>query len=238
MDAARSQKVIALHQPVYLPFAGFFRKMALADEFAFLDFVQLSKQSWQVRNRIKTREGPLWLTVPAYVKGKHEQLIRDVRVAEGPWRRKHRDAIRQSYARAPYFADYADFVDDVYGREWEWLVDLNLYIIDGLRRFLGVETPVVDIGGMEFTGTKTDLVVGICKKMEGTAYLSSDGEAAYIEKEKFEAAGLRHGYLRWEPTPYPQLFGDFEPNLSAIDLLFNCGPGSRDVVLGNPPNEP
>jgi hypothetical protein len=201
MDAARPQKIIALHQPVYLPFAGFFRKMALADAFAFLAFVQLSKQSWQVRNRIKTREGPRWLTVPVYVKGKRDQLIRDVRVAEGPWRRKHRDAIRQSYARAPYFADYADFVDDVYGREWEWLVDLNLYIIDGLRRFLGVETPVVDVAGMTFAGTKTDLVVDICQKLGGTAYLSSDGEAAYIEKEKFEAAGPKLPRLGADAVP-------------------------------------
>ena len=238
MDAARPQKVIALHQPVYLPFAGFFRKMARADAFAFLDFVQLSKQSWQVRNRIKTREGPRWLTVPVYVKGKHDQLIRDVRVAGGPWRRKHRDAIRQSYAKAPHFADYADFFDDVYGREWKWLVELNLHIIDGLRRFLGVETPVVNVEGMTFAGTKTDLVVDICEKLGGTAYLSSDGEAAYIEKEKFEAAGLRQSYLGWEPTPYPQLFGEFVPNLSAIDLLFNCGPASRDVIMGEPPGEP
>ncbi len=208
--------------------------MARADAFAFMDFVQLSKQSWQVRNRIKTREGPLWLTVPVYVKGKHDQLIRDVRVAEGPWRRKHRDAIRQSYAKAPHFDNYADFVDDVYGRAWEWLVDLNLFIIDGLRRFLGVGTPVIDLKEMTFAGTKTDLVVDICQKLGGTAYLSSDGEAAYIEKEKFEAAGLSQSYLGWEPTPYPQLFGEFVPNLSAIDLLFNCGPASLEVITGEP----
>lgn len=234
MDAPRPQKVIALHQPVYLPFSGFFQKMARADVFAFMDFVQLSKQSWQVRNRIKARKGPLWLTVPVYVKGKADQLIRDVRVVEGPWRRKHRDAIRQSYARAPYYRDYADFFDDVYGREWKWLVELNLHIIGGMRRFLGVETPVVDVAGMSFEGTKTDLVVDICRKLGGTAYLSSDGEAAYIEREKFEAAGLRQSYLGWEPTPYPQLFGEFAPNLSAIDLLFNCGPKSRSVLEGNP----
>jgi hypothetical protein len=208
--------------------------MVRADVFAFMDFVQLSKQSWQVRNRIKTREGPLWLTVPVYVKGKADQLIRDVRVAEGPWRRKHRDAIRQNYARAPYYRDYADFFDDVYGREWKWLVELNLHIIGGMRRFLGVETPVADIGGMSFAGAKTDLVVDICRKLGGTAYLSSDGEAAYIEKDKFEAAGLRQSYLGWESTPYPQLFGEFVPNLSAVDLLFNCGPKSRATIEGNP----
>ncbi len=234
MDAPRPQKVIALHQPVYLPFSGFFQKMARADVFAFMDFVQLSKQSWQVRNRIKTREGPLWLTVPVYVKGKADQLIRDVRVVEGPWRRKHRDAIRQSYCRATYFRDYADFFDDVYGREWKWLVELNSHIIGSMRRFLGVETPVVDVAGMSFEGTKTDLVVDICRKLGGTAYLSSDGEAAYIEREKFEAAGLRQNYLGWQPTPYPQLFGEFVPNLSAIDLLFNCGPESRAVIEGKP----
>jgi hypothetical protein len=234
MDAARPQKVIALHQPVYLPFPGFFQKMARADAFAFMDFVQLSKQSWQVRNRIKTRDGALWLTVPVYVKGKQDQHIRDVRVVEGPWRRKHREAIKQSYGKALYFGDYAGFFDDVYGRKWEWLAELNLHLIDGMRRFLGVETPAVDVKGMSFEGTKTDLVVDICKKLGGTSYLSSDGEATYIEKEKFDAAGLGQSYLGWEPTPYPQLFGEFVPNLSAIDVLFNCGPASLDVIMGKP----
>ncbi len=232
MDAPRPQKVIAFHQPVYLPFAGFFQKMARADEFAFMDFVQLSKQSWQVRNRIKTQEGALWLTVPVYVKGRHVQLIRDARIAEGTWRRKHWEAIRQNYGKAPYFRDYADFFADVYGRSWEWLADLNLHLIDGMRRLLGVTTPVVDVKEMSFEGTKSDLVVDMCKKLGATAYLSSDGEAAYIDKEKFDAAGLKQSYLRWEPTPYPQLFGDFIPNLSAIDLLLNCGPKSLDVVMG------
>lgn len=234
MDARRPQKVIALHQPVYLPFAGFFRKMARADAFAFMDFVQLNKRSWQVRNRIKTRDGPLWLTVPVQVKGRYSQLIRDARVAGDSWRRKHWEAVRHSYRAAPYFDDYAGFFDDVYGREWEWLVELNLHLIDGMRRFLGVETPAVDVKGMSFEGTKTDLVVDICKKLDATAYLSSDGEAAYIEKEKFDAAGLGQSYLGWEPTPYPQLFGEFVPNLSAIDVLFNCGPASLDVIMGKP----
>lgn len=238
MDAPSPQKVIAFHQPVYLPFAGFFQKMARADAFAFMDFVQLNKRSWQVRNRIKTRRGALWLTVPVYVKAKYYQLIRDARVADDNWRRKHWEAVRHNYGNAPHFGDYAGFFEEVYGRPWEWLADLNLYIVDGMRRFLGITTPVVDTAGMTFEGTKTDLVVDMCKKLGATAYLSSDGEAAYIDKEKFDAAGLGHSYLGWEPTPYPQLFGDFIPNLSAVDVLFNCGPASLDVIMGKRHSEP
>ncbi len=238
MDAPRPQKVIALHQPVYLPFAGFFQKMARADAFAFMDFVQLNKRSWQVRNRIKTRRGALWLTVPVYVKGRYYQPIRDARVAGDGWRHKHWEAVRHNYGKAPHFGDYAAFFEEVYGRRWEWLTDLNLHIVEGMRRLLGITTPVLDTAGMTFEGTKSDLVIDICKKLGGTAYLSSDGETAYIEKEKFDAAGLGHSYLGWEPTPYPQLFGEFIPNLSAVDVLFNCGPKSLDVIMGKRRREP
>ena len=234
MDAARPQKVIACHQPVYLPFVGFFRKMARADEFLFMPFVQLNKRSWQVRNRIKGPRGPLWLTVPVSVKGKYHQTIGKTRIIEGKWRHKHWEALRHNYAKAPYFGDYASFFEEVYRRPWEWLTDLNLYIIEGMRRFLDVDTPIVDAAGVTFGGTKSDLILDICSKAAATSYLSSDGEAAYIEKDKFDAAGLGQSYLGWEPTPYPQLFGDFVPNLSAIDVLFNCGPASLDVIMGKP----
>jgi hypothetical protein len=237
MDAPHPQKVIAFHQPVYLPFAGFFQKMARADAFAFMDFVQLNKRSWQVRNRIKTRRGALWLTVPVYVKGRYYQPIRDARVAGDSWRHKHWEAVRHNYGKAPHFADYAAFFAEVYGRPWEWLADLNLYIVEGIRSLLGITTPVLDTAGMTFAGTKSDLVIDMCKKLGAAAYLSSDGEAAYIDKEKFDAAGLGHSYLGWEPTPYPQLFGEFIPNLSAVDVLFNCGPKSLDVIMGKSHSE-
>ncbi len=85
---------------------------------------------------------------------------------------------------------------------------------------------------MTFEGTKSDLIIDICRKVGAGGYVSSDGEVAYIEKEKFAAAGVEHRYLGWEPTPYPQLFGAFIPNLAAVDLLFNCGPRSLDVIMG------
>jgi len=220
---------------VYLPFAGFFQKMARADVFMFLDFVPLSRQSWQVRNRVKTTAGVAWLTVPVYVKGRAGQLIRDVRVVPNGWQRKHRETIKQAYGRAPHFREYADFLADVYGRDWKWLAELNVFIIEAMRAFLGIKTPIVDGRAFSFEGTKTDLVVDICRKLGATAYLSSDGEAAYIEPEKFAAAGIEHRYLGWTPTPYPQLHGPFVPNLSALDLLLNCGPRSLDVIMGKTP---
>jgi len=232
MDAPRPQKTVALHQPVYLPFPGYFQKMARADEFLVMDFVQLHRQSWQLRNRVKTAAGATWLSVPVYVKGRLGQLIRDVRVVEGPWRRKHWETLRQSYGAAPYWRDYADFFAATYARPWDRLADLNLHLMLGMREMLGITTPLADAGAYEFEGAKTDLVVDICRKLGATAYLSSDGEAAYIEEEKFAAAALAHAYLGWEPTPYPQLHGDFIPGLSTVDVLFNCGPRSLDVVMG------
>jgi hypothetical protein len=234
MEHPRPQKVIACHQPVYLPFAGFFQKMARVDEFVFMDFVQLNKRSWQVRNRIKTRAGATWLSVPVEVKGKYHQLIRDTRVVDDGWRRKHWEALRHNYHDAPFWNDYAGWLEATYARPWEWLADLNLHLVAAIREALGVTTPIRDVSGLTFAGQKTDLILDICRQVGASAYISSDGEAAYIEKDKFERAGVGHSYLGWAPTPYPQLFGDFIPGLATVDLLFNCGPRSLDVVLGKP----
>jgi len=232
MDAPRPQKLIACHQPVYLPFPGYFQKMARVDAFVPMPFVQLNKRSWQVRNRIKTRAGAAWLTVPVEVKGRYHQLIGETRVVEGPWRRKHWEALRHNYHEAPFWEAYAPFFAAAYERRWDWLADLNAHLAAGMRDFLGITTPVVDATGTAFEGAKTDLILDICRRLEATAYLSSDGEAAYLEEEKFEAAAVAHAYLGWEPTPYAQLFGAFIPGLSSVDVLFNCGPRSLDVVMG------
>ncbi len=232
MDAPRPQKLIACHQPVYLPFPGYFQKMARVDAFVHMPFVQLNKRSWQVRNRIKTRAGAAWLSVPVEVKGRYDQLIGETRVVEGTWRRKHWEALRHNYHDAPFWEVYAPFFAAAYERPWDWLADLNLHLVEGMRAFLEITTAAADVAGMTSLGAKTDLILDICRHVGATAYLSSDGEAAYIEEEKFKAAGVAHAYLGWTPTPYPQLFGAFIPGLSTVDVLFNCGPRSLDVVMG------
>jgi len=232
MDSPSTKKVVACHQPVYLPFPGFFTKMVRSDLFIFMDFIQLSKSSWQVRNRIKTRNGCVWLTVPIYTKGKFPQRIKDCRIVDNNWRKKHWETIKQNYNKAPYFKDYSDFFEQVYSKKWNWLVDLNIHIIEGLRDFLNISTPLIKTDGDEFEKKKTELVIEICKKFNATDYLSSDGEVDYIEKNKFKKANIRHHYLNYTPTPYPQLFGEFIPNLSVIDLIFNCGHQSINIIIG------
>ncbi|MGQ9706708.1 MAG: WbqC family protein [bacterium] len=232
MDNSSTKKVIACHQPGYIPFPGFFAKMLRSDLFVFMDFVQLNKRSWQVRNRIKTRNGPTWLTVPVYTKGKYHQKIKECRIVDNLWRHKHWEKIRHNYHQSPYFKDYSDFFEKIYSKKWEWLVDLNLYIIEGLREFLNIFTPIIIAENVQFKKTKTDLIIEICKYYNATDYLSSDREVDYIEPEKFKKAGINQYYLNYTPIQYPQLFGDFIPNLSVIDLLFNCGPYSRYVMIG------
>jgi hypothetical protein len=232
MDNPGTKKVVACHQPVYLPFPGFFQKMVKSDLFIFIDFVQLSKNSWQVRNRIKTCNGCVWLTVPIYTKGRFPQRIKDCRIVDNNWRKKHWETIKQSYNKAPYFEYFSDFFAETYVQRWEWLADLNIHIIEGLIKFLNISIPVIIADDIQFKKNKTDLVVEICKNYQASDYLSSDGEVDYIEQEKFTEAGIKQHYLNYTPIPYPQLFGDFIPNLSVIDLLFNCGPKSIHFIIG------
>ena len=132
--------LVAVHQPNYLPYCGFIHKAALSDVFVILDSVQFVKGgafAWQHRNKIRTKDGSMWLTVPVLKKGRHHQSINEVRINNKfAWRRKHWKSIYENYRNTRYFSKYSDFFESVYIKEWERLIDLNVEIINFLRWIL------------------------------------------------------------------------------------------------------
>jgi WbqC-like protein family len=222
---------LAIHQPHYLPWLGYFAKWAAADLFVFLDTVQYEKNGWQNRNRIKTREGPRWLTVP--VRARLGTPIRDVLVdASQPWRPRHFAAIEAAYGGAPCWARYRDELHAVYDRAWERLAPVAVASAEWLAQKLGIRTPTrlaSEIGlpaGVQADATAR--LVALCRAAGADTYLAGRDGALYMDMAQFAAAGIAVETQQYEHPVYAQEHGEFVPSLSAVDLLLNHG----DEALG------
>jgi hypothetical protein len=216
---------VTIHQPQYLPWVGHFDKIDRADCFVILDTVPFTRNGWQNRNRIKTPAGPAWLTVP--VRHRLGQSLAEVAVdGFAPWARKHRRALRLNYERAPCFARHRPFFDALYARPWPRLIDLNLEAFRYLAGALGLKTTTVLASSLGVAGTATERLVAICRALGAGTYLAGAGGHGYLEVRRFEEAGIAVAVQEFACPTYPQRFGAFVPNLSIVDLLFNCGDDS------------
>ena len=223
---------IAVHQPQYIPWLGYFHKMANVDLFVFLDNVQYKKREFQNRNRIKTPSGPIWLTVPVLTKGNFFQKISEVKIDnQERWREKHYETLKRNYSKAPFFKTYQNFLDEIYGKEWDYLIDLNVATVNYLKDALKITTPIKLESEIGTTKTHTERIIEICKKTGADTYLSGAGGKDYMDEGLFEQNKIKLEYQEFIFPVYPQLYGDFIPNLSALDLIFNCGPDSKKKLF-------
>jgi len=229
--------IVAIHQPNYIPWQGFFYKMIKCDIFVFLDNVQYSKNNIINRNKIKTHNGEMWLTVPVLTKDSCRQLISDVKINNTfDWRRKHWNSIRQNYAKTSFFKEYSPYLNNIYSKQWDKLIDLNKTLIKFIADCLEIRKEFVDASSLNVSGKSTDLLVDICKKLDGDVYLSGESGKKYMDEEKFKEIGIKVEYTDFTQPEYNQLYGDFIPNLSVLDILFNCGKESRKILEGTQKN--
>ena len=223
---------VAIMQPTYLPWMGYFSLIDKVDVFIFLDSVQFAKRSWQQRNKIKTASAPIWLTVPILSKGKSSQLISEVEIDRSrKFPEKHISSIEYNYHMAPFFSRYSPELFSILQKKHRYLVDLTIELIEWICCEIGVTTPVRRSSMMENTGTKADLLAMLCKQVNATEYMSPPGSRDYLdESNAFQNRGIAVTYHDYIHPEYCQLYGDFIPYMSVIDLLFNLGAESRNVL--------
>lgn len=224
--------ILSTSQPYFAPFPGLFHKMLLSDLFVLLDEVQFPRgTTWITRNRFKHDQGTLWITVPVRKKSLGLQRINEVRIHhEIPWARKHLASLTGAYLRAPYFHDHFPFLEKMFTSRYDRLFDLNLAIIEHLKKSLGIDTKVILLSSLGITSTGNERLVEVCTRLGASQYLAQGAARNYLDHQLFSDAQIQVRYVNPPRPVYPQLWGDFIANLSTFDLLFNCGPKGLEIL--------
>ncbi|HZN86101.1 MAG TPA: WbqC family protein [Burkholderiales bacterium] len=233
--------IVAIHQPHFLPWLGYLHRMAQVDLFVLLDHVQFERRNYQNRTMIRMNGEPRWLTVPVVQRSQKERIL-DKEVDNRPdgsktWGETHFATLRHAYARAPFFAEYAGAFEALFARPWQRLVELNQASLDLLREAFAIRTPLARSSELAVEGARGDLILGICRAVGARTLMAGmGGSRGYLDTQMFAQAGIDIRYHDFAHPEYPQC-GDapFSRGLSAIDLLFNCGAGSREVLFTRPP---
>lgn len=232
---------IGILQPGYLPWLGFFEQMYNTDVFVILDDVQYDKKSWRNRNKIRTKDGWIWLTVPVFTKGSFSQRIQEVCINnEIPWQRKHLKSLETNYQKAPYYKDYIDFFSELYAKEWKYLLDLDMEIIEFVKVQLKLNARMIFSSNLAPCaedpangGAKNEKIINICKKLGADTLYDGESAESFIDKALFAKEGITVEFQHYNHPVYAQLFQPFMPYMSIVDLLFNCGNASLDIITGS-----
>jgi hypothetical protein len=232
----RTGRVVAIHQPNFFPWLGYFDKLARADVFILLDHVQFQKKGGNYANRVRLLTGggrPGWVTAPVERSHHGTRAIDEVVIDESrPWRQKLIKTIVANYARAAHFDEMFPVVEELIGHPSRRLAELNENAIRRLVGEIGLPAGhIVLSSSLEPAGSATDLLIELVQAVDGDAYLSGGGADGYMEADKFEAAGIELQMQDFQHPVYAQGSGDFVPGLSVIDPLLHLGPeGTRHLL--------
>jgi hypothetical protein len=223
---------VVILQPGYIPWLGFFEQLQRADVFVIYDDVQFDRRGWRNRNRIKGPDGQVWLTVPVVQKGHFGERVCSVHIDnQQAWKRKHIESLRRFYARAPFFKRYFEPLAETIKKSHEKLIDLDISLIYLLAQWIG-EPPAKfrRSSEMAIEGGRTSRLLNICKALGADKYYTGAAAKNYFESNLFDDAGIRVEFQNYRHPVYPQLFGEFIPYLSIVDLLFNKGEEAAEII--------
>ncbi len=222
-------------QPSYIPWRGYFDQIQRADLFIFYDDVQYDKHGWRNRNQIKTSQGKQWLTIPVHSEGVTQgRAIKDVQIDWAkPWSQNHLKALQISYGKAPHFKEYLPLLESFYRRRDACIADFTIETTIALARELGIQrTQFMRSSRLQgIDGHKTDRLIQILQKVGADHYISGPSARDYIEREKFDAAGISLEYVRYEYPEYPQLYPPFDAQVTVLDLLFMTGKDALSFIV-------
>lgn len=220
-------KKIAILQSNYIPWKGYFDIINCVDEFILYDDVQYTVDDWRNRNKIKTKQGVQWMTIPVSKKGHLSKKISEVKVDDVRWARKHWMSLANAYAKSDYFKDYAELFETMYlhkASKLEYLSEVNFLFITEINRILGISTKIRWSSEFEPGGGNTERLINICKETGAGAYLTGPAARNYLDEELFRREEIDVQWMDYSDYPvYKQLHGAFEHGVTILDLIFNTG---------------
>lgn len=228
---------VGIIQSNYVPWRGYFDFIDDCDVFILFDDVQYTDRDWRNRNKLKTPQGPVWITV-SLQGGARDRLVQDVVIDwQTDWAARHLNLLRQHYGTAPHHAEIAAEVAEIFARRPARLSELNHALIARANARLGITTPLIDAVSLPGRGRKTERLISLVEAVGGTSYLSGPAAQSYLDLDAFREAGIGLEYKSYDYEPYPQLWGAFEGGVSVLDLLMNTGPDARRFLKSRTPNQ-
>lgn len=225
-------KTVASLQSNYIPWKGYFDIIHDVDEFIFCDDLQYTVKDWRNRNQIFTPQGKIWLTVPVGT-NEHRQIL-DVRIPNPKWQMKHFNTLKMAYHKAPFFSKYEEFLASVYlDRTWDYLYELDRFLIVQISRFLGIKTVFTDSRNYVRMGRKHERLLNMLVSAKTDIYVSGPSAKNYIIEEDYQKMGIKLIWKDYANYPvYPQYSKMFSHNVSILDLLFNVGDDAPYYIWG------
>lgn len=220
----------SVHQTIYIPWLGYFHKINQSDIHVFYDDAEYSKNNLFNRNKIKTDKGAHWLTIP--VEYHSTQKINQIKIAPNTnWQRKHWQAIKLNYSKAPYFKKYEDFFEKFYKKEYTYLSEMAIEMNKAVCSLLGIKAKFFLSSELDGRGKSNERLINLCKAVKADSYLSGKGAAdSYLDKDLFKKSNINVKIQEFKYPEYEQLWGKFIPNLSILDVLFNCGEDTKKYL--------
>ena len=224
--------VVSIAQPNYIRWLGFFNKILLSDTYVVFDDVQFPRgKDYANRNQIKTNNGKMWLTVP--VIGKSDlKPWNQIEINKNGWVNKHLSNIESFYKKTPYFNEYYPEIKNIYLKDHNLLIDLTLDLIKHFLKILDKEVKIVLSSDIKTDLKGLDKILYILKNLNTTKYISGDGDGSkrYIDEKLFSDQGIELVWQNYKHPIYKQQFNEFIPYMSILDLLFNEGPNSKNII--------
>jgi len=224
-------KKIAILQSNYLPWIGYFDLISSVDEFIIYDCMQYTKRDWRNRNQIKTPQGKQWITVPIKSKGEFKQSIYEAEILDDQWKEQHWKSISMNYSKAPFFLEIQDLLEPIYNSNIISLSELNTSLIKLICKYLGIATRISQSNQYKLNGEKSYRLMDICIQSRASCYVSGPSAKEYLDLEIFKKHHIQVEWFEYGAyNNYKQLWGEFEPTVSIIDVLCNCGPNTSKFL--------
>ena len=225
-------KKVAIVQSNYIPWKGYFDLINSVDEFILFDDMQYTRRDWRNRNKIKTSQGLIWLTIPVQVKGKYFQTIKETEISDQNWNQLHWKSILNNYVRAEYFSDYREIFEDLYlNFNEKFLSNVNYRFLVKICNLLGIKTQISWSTDYVIVNGKTERLISLCKQAGATEYISGPAARDYMDEDLFQQENIKLSYIEYCNYPeYRQIHPNFEHSVSIIDLLFNEGVNAKKYM--------
>ncbi|MCX5712628.1 MAG: WbqC family protein [Candidatus Omnitrophica bacterium] len=224
-------KTVVIHQPDFIPYPGFFHRLLHCDCFVLLDHVQFNRRGWHHRDKIKGLQGETWLSIPIRNIGKIKQIDKARIDNSTNWQKRHLNMLNSYYGKAKYFDKIFPAISAIYNQPVDLMTEFNYKFLKLLMELLDIRVDCFFSSDMQIQTKKNQMNVDIVRKIGGSRYFSGLGAKDYIDAELFKKNGIELVWQKYNAPVYPQLHGEFLPNLSSVDLLFNCGVEDSRKIL-------